>query len=411
MNPPIYRIQLKNGIRLLVIENPVADIISAQFFWRGGASAVGAAQAGLANLTASVLTKGTTSRNAEKIAEEVESMGALLGAECAPDYLSLHLKSIAGDFAHLFHLASDIIRNPTFPQSEVDREQQLVVQSIRSQQERPFSVAFAPLRKTLFGEHPYGYSLAGTTESVTAMTQGDLREFHCNCLRPEQLTLAICGRISPTAAEQLVKDALGDWIAPIPAHPPHLPEFPTLVGANTLRNQQPTQQTIIIIGFRAPSVYSTDWVALKLLAVHLGGGLSSRLFVQLREKQGLAYEVSASYSPRRYAGPFTAYIGTAPDTAEQALAGLQQEITRLLDKPLTEDELQLAKGKILGQYALSKQTNGQLAQLLGWYESLELGIECDRLYPELIQNLDAFELQQVAERHLCIPTVSVAGPD
>ena len=186
--------------------------------------------------------------------------------------------------------------------------------------------------------------------------------------------------------------------------------LPVLRGKQRLTTIQDSQQTIAIVGYRAPSIYSPDWSALKLLAVHLGGGLSSRLFVQLREKQGLAYDVSASYSSRRYDAPFIAQIGTAPANTERAIAGLQAEIERLRNQLLTDEELALAKRKILGQYALSKQTNAQLAQLMGWYETLGLGIERDRTYPSTIQALSAEAVQTAAQEHLCNPTISVAGP-
>ena len=411
MKPSIHCHQFKNGIRLLAIDNPEVDIVAAHLFWQGGCSSVFTPQVGLANLTASVLTKGTCSRDAAQIAEAVESMGAILGAECAPDYFTLSLKSVASDFPSLFRLAGDIIRNPTFPASELERERQLILQAIRAQQERPFSVAFTPLRSALFGEHPYAFSMAGTAESVAALDRMDLVAYHRDHLRSDNLVIAISGNMSPTEMESLVADVLGDWTtAPTACVEPHFPGFPQLQGEQTITNHQATQQTIAIVGYRAPSIYSDDWAALKLLAVHLGGGLSSRLFVQLREKQGLAYEVSASYSPRRYEAPFMAYIGTSPATSDRALTGLRQELQRLVEHPLTPEELQLAQRKILGQYSLSKQTNGQLAQLMGWYELLGLGIDYDRHYPDIVRNLTSSQLRQVAERYLSNPIISVAGP-
>ena len=317
---------------------------------------------------------------------------------------------MASDFPSLFSLAGDIIRNPTFPAAELERERQLILQAIRAQQERPFSVAFTPLRAALFGNHPYAFSMAGTAESVGALARMDLVTYHQNHLRADNLVIAISGNMSPLEVERLVADVLGDWSTPRAIADPPLPELPQLIGEQTLTNHQATQQTIAIVGYRAPSIYSDDWAALKLLAVHLGGGLSSRLFVQLREKQGLAYEVSASYSPRRYEAPFMAYIGTSPETCDRAVSGLRQELQRLVEHPLTPEELQLAQRKILGQYSLSKQTNGQLAQLMGWYELLGLGIDYDRHYPSMVRNLTSSQLQQVANHYLSNPIISVAGP-
>lgn len=340
-------------------------------------------------------------------------MGALLGAECAPDYCGLALKSVSSDFPALLRLASEIVRYPTFPDEEVERERHLILQAIRSQQEHPFTSAFAPLRKGLYGEHPYAHSIAGTPESVAMLSRQDVAQFQRDYFRPETTVIAICGRISLAEVEHWVSDCFGDWATlgdPSPIAVPNDSALPVLRGEQRLHAVQDTQQAIAIVGYRAPSIYSPDWEALRLLAVHLGGGLSSRLFVQLREKQGLAYDVSASYSSRRYDAPFIAQIGTAPANTERAIAGLQTEIGRLRNQPLTEEELTLAKRKILGQYALSKQTNGQVAQLMGWYEMLGLGVDRDCSYPDAIQTLSPEALQKAAQEYLCNPIISVAGP-
>ena len=413
MKPPVHRIQLENGIRLLAIETPDVDIVAGHVFWLGGVSATSVDQAGLAHLTAAVLTKGTDHFSARHIAESVESMGALLGAECAPDYCGLALKSVTSDFPALLSLASEIVRTPSFPEWEVERERDLVLQAIRAQREQPFTSAFSPLRRELYGEHPYARSIAGTVESVATLKRCDVVQFHRTHIRPDTTVIAICGRISLAEIEHWVRDCFGDWAPPSNlsiAAVPNRSVLPVLQGERRITTVQNTQQTIAIVGYRAPSIYSSDWAALKLLAVHLGGGLSSRLFVQLREKQGLAYDVSASYSSRRYDAPFIAQIGTAPANTERAIAGLQAEIERLRNQPLTDEELALAKRKMLGQYALSKQTNAQLAQLMGWYEMLGLGIERDRTYPSTIKALSAEAVQTAAQEHLCSPTISVAGP-
>ncbi|WP_017324395.1 pitrilysin family protein [Synechococcus sp. PCC 7336] len=410
MNPTIHRSQFSNGIVLLAIENPAVDIVSARLYWSGGALAETARQAGLSHLVAAVLTKGTEGRTALDIAECVESAGALFGSESTADYFALSLKSVASDFPSLFHLACEIARRPSFPQTEFDRERALVLQSIRAQQERPFTAAFDPLRRALYGNHPYAFAVTGTSDTVAALACADLVAYHRDRLRPDRLVVAIAGRIDPIEAECLVADALGDWLAPASAPELAVNPLPSLEGDRSLVSEQQTQQTIAMLGCRAAPIDNPDWIPLKLACVHLGGGLSSRLFVELREKRGLAYEVSASFAPRRHAAPLIAYLGTAPANAVEAVQGLRDEFDRLVQQPLTADELAIAKRKLLGQYALSKQTNSQLAQLLGWYETLGLGVAYDRHYPEAIAAVDADRLQRVVARYLTQPVLSVAGP-
>ena len=146
------------------------------------------------------------------------------------------------------------------------------------------------------------------------------------------------------------------------------------------------------------------------MSAYLGNGLSSRLFVELREKQGLAYDVSAFYPTRLGIAQFVAYIGTAPTNLPIALAGLRKEINRLKTTPLTAEELQVSKNKILGQYALGKQTNSQIAQTLGWYEVLGLGIEFDQAFQDAIAAVTIEGIQSAANACLTTESVSILGP-
>jgi predicted Zn-dependent peptidase len=141
----------------------------------------------------------------------------------------------------------------------------------------------------------------------------------------------------------------------------------------------------------------------------LGNGLSSRLFVELREKRGLAYEVSAFYPTRLENSQFVAYIGTASQNTGTALAGLRHECERLASVAITADELAICKSKLLGQYALGKQTNGQIAQVYGWYEVMGLGLEFDRQFVEAIASVTADDVQNVAKKYLVTPAISIVG--
>ncbi|HEY9838185.1 MAG TPA: insulinase family protein, partial [Vampirovibrionales bacterium] len=149
---------------------------------------------------------------------------------------------------------------------------------------------------------------------------------------------------------------------------------------------------------------------LKLLNTYLGNGLSSRLFVELREKRGLAYDVSAFYPTRLREAAFVVYMGTAPENTAIALKCLQTEVERLSSITLLEDELQAAKNKLLGQYALGKQTNAQIAQVFGWYEILGLGIDFDTRFTEEVAGISPLEAQEAASCYLTQAYISLVGP-
>ncbi len=407
----LQRLRLANGITLLLGQNPTVEILAAHCFFRGGSRAERPEQAGLSHLLAAVLTKGTRQRDSQAIAAWVESLGASLVVDSSADYLEVGLRCLSADFPKLVQLLAEILRDPSFPQAEVERERELLLQAIRAQQEQPFSLAFDQARQALYGDHPYALPGLGRLQTVGSLTREDLLAYHAAYCRPEGMVMAIVGPEPPETVAAQVEAALGDWVVPGPPAPdPELP-LPPLERPQLLKLPQPTQQTTIVMGFRGSSAASADYPALKLLATYLGSGLSSRLFVELRERSGLAYEVSAFFATRRDPAPFGAYLGTAAENTLVALERLQAELRRLKGSPLAQEEVEMAQRKLLGQYALSKQTNAQVAQLAGWYEILGLGLEFDRQYLQKVRQLTPAHLHQAAKTYLVNPAIALVGPE
>lgn len=417
-NRPVARTRLANGILVLVTENPAADIVSARMFLRAGSRWETRSQAGISHLVASVITKGTQQYSSLEIAEQVESIGASFGTDAAADYFLISLKTVARDFADMLRLAGEVMRYPTFPANEIELERRLTLQALRSRREQPFNVAMENLRHIMYGDHPYALSSLGSEESVEQLTQADLVNYHKRFFRPDQLVISIAGRITPEMAKNLVEQVFGDWTTD-PTHPPTFEPAPVKTKSDRSIAAQDTQQAIVMLGYFAPPVprqsaptleLAEDYAALKLLNTYLGSGLSSRLFVELREKRGLAYEVSAFYPTHLDPTHFITYMGTAPENTQKALDGLKAEVDRLVAQPLSEAELQNAKNKFLGQYALGKQTNAQIAHAFGWYEIVGLGLGFDERFPTQIETLTPNQIQAAAQRHLRHPYISVLGP-
>lgn len=409
-NQTVHRTVLNNGMVLLVVENPAADIIAARIFVRAGSCCEPTEKAGLAHLLSSVMTKGTSELSSLEIADAVESVGASLNTDAAADYFLLSLKTVSADFADILALAGQLLRSPTFPEAEVELERRLTLQHIRSQQEQPFTIAFDRLRQAIYQNHPYASSGLGWEATVSQISRADIQQYHQTYFRPDNIVISLAGRVSQVDAVALIEKVFGDWQAP-PTPLPTL-KLPTLASVpDWIKTAQQTQQSIVMLGYLAPSVRSSDYTALKLLATYLGNGLSSRLFVELREKLGLAYEVSAFYPTRIEPATFVVYIGTAPENTAIALSKLRTEVELLSTNELSEEDLQTAKNKLLGQYALGKQTNGQIAQVFGWYEILGLGIEFDTQFQQEVASVTTASAQQAAYQYLLEPYVSIVGPE
>ncbi|MBE7382707.1 MAG: insulinase family protein [Leptolyngbya sp. SIO1E4] len=408
--PLIHRTVLENGLVVIVIENPVADIISARMLIKVGTGHESRSQAGLFSLLASLLTKGTERLSSMEIAEQVESIGAGLSSDTSADYSLLSLKTVSADFEEILALSAELLRHPSFPEEELDLERRLTLQSIRSMQEQPFTVAYNALRTAMYGEHPYGLPDIGTEESIAGLTRDDVKTAHATYFRPDNCVMVVAGRITPERAVALATENFGDWVAPETPIPPLV--YPALPEAATHQSiTQATNQAIVIVGYPTPCVKDSAYAALKLVSTYLGNGLSSRLFVELREKRGLAYDVSAFYPTRLSQSQFVAYMGTAPENTTVALEGLRYETERLCQESLASEELDAAKNKLLGQYALGKQTNAQIAQLLAWYEVLGLGIDFDQAFQDAIAAVTADTLQTVAQAYFTQPFTVLLGPN
>ncbi|MGK7918488.1 MAG: M16 family metallopeptidase [Trichodesmium sp.] len=406
----INRTVLNNGIVLITTENTVADIVSAKIFLRIGSRYEAKKQSGISHLLAAVLTKGTEKLSSLDIANKIESVGARLGSDTTADYFLLSMKTVSEDFDDIFKLSGEIIRYPSFPETEIELEKRITIQSIRSQLEQPFTLAFSQLREMMYQNHPYALSTLGTENTVSQITRHDIQKFYQTYFRADNIVISIVGKISNEKAIALVEQIYGDWQPPrIPLPSLNLPKITAQPFA--AKKYQETQQSIIMLGYLAANVNSSDYPPLKLLNTYLGNGLSSRLFVELREKRGLAYDVSAFYPTRLYTSNFTVYIGTAAENTEIAQSGLRVEVERLVTNLLSEEELEVSKNKFLGQYALGKQTNSQIAQILGWYEILNLGIDFDNKFQENLAMVTTTQIQQVAKKYFIEPYISIVGPD
>ena len=409
--PNLHRLVLDNGITLIIVENQAADIISGRFFIKGAGTIVEQPdRAGVAHLVSSVMTKGTKNLTALEIAEKIESIGAGLGADASTDYFALSLKTVSADFPVMLELLGEIMRSPVFPESEVELERKLTLQGIKSQKEQPFNVAFNQLRQQMYPQHPYGVSVLGTEASVAALTRSDLEQYHQTYFRPDRLVISLSGRITKKQGVDLISQVFGDWQNP-DSPSPSINLTSPIPNPSQAEIIQDTQQSIVMLGYLGTKVDLEDYPVLKLISTYLGNGLSSRLFVELREKRGLAYDVSAFFPTRLDNAPFITYMGTAPINTEIAIEGLSTEVERLTKETLSEAELQGAKNKLLGQYALGKQTNGEIAQTYGWYETLGLGIEFDRDFQAAIPPITPKMVKEVANKYFSQPYISLVKPE
>ncbi len=394
-----------NGAIAGVLANPTTDVVAGRVFVVGGSRCDGE-RPGIGQLLAAALTRGTATANAREIADAVESLGAGLGTEVQPDYFLVRFKGVSADWPALLELAADLVRRPTFPETEVELERRLLLEAVHQRQHQPLAIAWDALRPHLYGHHPYGQPELGVAEAIAALSAADLQEHHRRWFQPDRLIVALAGRLEPEAVWEAIEQQFGDWEGTAPP----LPSLPRGVTPGAVWVDHPHPQTWVLWGCPAPAIAHPDAVPFHLMSVGLGDGPSSRLFVELREKRGLAYDVAAMFPWRAEASHLLAYVRTAPADTETVYALLTEEIERWQAEPLPAGEWQMLQSKVLGQQALRCQTNGQWAQALGWREAMGLPLRWDRQFAQAIQAATPQDGQRVAQTYLRPGSWAIARP-
>ena len=358
---PIQKFTLANGLRLLVKEDSRLPFVEFRAVFQGGVLAETTANNGATLLLAKLLLKGTAKRNAETLANEIESVGGHLDSYGGNNSFGVNAEVLSTDFATGLDLVTDVLLNPVFPGAELEREKEIQVAGIRSRKDELLKSASLAMRRALFGEAGYGLDSLGTEESVETISVADLKALHARLTRPDNCVLAVFGDVKAEEVRAVVERALGGWqpgAAVVSAAARH--------GAsdlNSIRRVEETRdkkQAVLVIGFAGTTMGSEDKYALDLLQ-ECCSDLGSRLFLRIREQLGLAYYVGAQNFAGLAPGYFAFYTGTEPAKAAQVEKELLAEAALLRTEGLSAEELKRAKAKIIGQKKISRADLGNLA--------------------------------------------------
>ena len=393
---------------LWLLHRPGAPILSAKLWMRGGSGSDAPGERGAAQLLAGVLSRGCGPYSADALADLVEGCGAGLRCEAAEDATLISLKCASDDAATLLPLLLQMVRSPWLVEDQIALERQLNLQTLQRQREDPFQVAHDALREQLYGSGPYGHDPLGVEPDLAALERSHLQTLAAGLGR-RGAALVLSGVI-PDHTEALLEQSLtaqpwqgGDPGQALPlTHP-----APQTSIASCIED---TEQVVLMLGCCVPALADPDNLSLRVLQAHLGLGMSSRLFLRVREELGLAYDVGVHMPARRGPTPFIWHLSTSADRAGEATCALLDEWQRLQESVLSNSELSLAKAKYRGQEAMGRQTCGQIADrqalLLGF------GLPEDTIAQAMARSetLEAADLQTVARRHLGAPSLSLCGP-
>jgi zinc protease len=405
---------LGNGMVVIAKHSPTTPAVTLHASFTAGTVFDPLAQTGLAHFVSRTIDRGTETRTADQIAEELDSRGVSLGVTVNRHAVQIVCTCLVEDLQAMLVILADIATRPVFPEAEVSNRRGEIITLIRQDEDNPAPVANEALMAALYGEtHPYGKRPRGRVEDVETIDRAALRRFHAERFRPAALSLVMVGDVSPASAMAAADAAFASWKGAPPAELV-LPEVPP-ASARTVRviPMMNKAQTDIGYGFtsvrRSDPSYYAYWLMNNILGQYSLGG---RLGDSIRERQGMAYYVFSGLDANVIPGPLTIRAGVSPANVERAVASIDEELAKLADEGPTEKEVVDSKQYLIGSMPRMLETNIGIATFLQTEEFFNLGLDYDLRVPGLLQAVTRDEIHEAARRTLnpSKATVAVAGP-
>lgn len=405
--PRPQQFTLKNGARVLVLEDHRFPTVTFSFSVRGGS--LYQQKPGVADLTASMLDEGTQSRTAQQIAALTEEMGATLGADSGTETAELSANGPSDQTDALINLLGDVLLHPAFPEDRLQRVRFQTANNLVQQRSDPNFLAGQLAARVIYGDTPYA-ALAPTPEQVAEVTREDLLAFHRRAYRPEGALLGITGDVRATEVQAALEKALADWKpeGPAPTPPPARPEAASATRVYMVARPG-SVQTALRFTSLGISRTDPDYLALVVANRVLGGSSSSRLFQNLREERGYTYGAYSILDAPRWPGTWSSYASVRTPVTGDAAREFVHEIRRLSEEPVAAEELARAKRALVGSFARTLESpEGVLARATE-IARYDLPADYWDTYPARIEAVTPADVQRVAKKYLAGGRVQVVA--
>jgi zinc protease len=416
--PAARQSKLENGLTLLLVEDHKSPIVTMMIgipLTIEPSEDIGnlTNQIAIAKATAELITEGAGSRNAEQVAREVETLGGKLSTTANDDYAEVSVSVVAENAARMLDLVGDVLLRPTFPEEEVALYKRNRIQNVVVQRQDPSFLAGEQFDRIIYGKHPYAIS-SPTPASIEQLDRNKLAEFHRSHLGPSKSVAVIVGDFEPARMEGKVRAVFSEWKEP---------QENSIAGRAPVELSKETKRQVFLIDragseqadFRIGTlaVRRSDPAYFPLLVVNsiLGAGTSSRLFLNIRERKGYAYDVYSSVDGLRLGGSFYAGAETRTDVTSRAINEMLAEFDRLREMKVGQQELQSAKNYLNGLFSLSLSAQGGIADRLIQEYTLDLPKDYMESYRSRIESVTAEQVQEVARKYLLTdrPVIVVVG--
>lgn len=389
-----------NGITVLVLEQHFLPIVEIHALIKAGSAQDPPDKAGLANLVASLLDEGTTTRTSKQQAEQIDFVGGALEAKAAEDFTTASARVLKKDVDLGFTLLADMLQHPAFHKQEFERIRTQLLGEMASDNDDPGHIAMKAFNQLVFHGHPYRWPVTGTEETLSKITLADVQSFYGREYSPSQVIVTVVGDITLEQATALVQTHLGAW-KKVAVTARNTKKASPVERRTVQLIEKDLSQSTIVLGHGGLSRAHPDFYSVTVMNYILGaGGFSSRLMDSIRDKQGLAYGIMSHFDARLMPGSFWVNLQTKTETTNQAITGVLSEIKSIRDAPVSDQELAEAKSFLVGSFPLRLDSTAKLAQVLAQVEFYGLGFEYFSDYPKWIERVTKEDVQRVAKQYL-----------
>lgn len=410
----ILRRELENGIVVLARENFASPSVVISGFLVAGSLGETHQDAGLAYLTAQALMRGTKERSFNQIFESIESIGARLSLGASTHTTFMQGKALAEDLQVILSLLSEVLRNPNFPKSQIDRLKGEHLTSLAIRDQDTGARAQLAFDELAYRDHPYSLPTSGYKDTISTISAANIRTFHRKSFGPQGMVLAVVGAVEAKAVIAAVERALGEWHNP--RQQPH-PELPPVGKPSGLLRKlvylPGKSQCDIVLGTPGPSRFDEDYMAASLGNSILGRfGMYGRIGDAVRESAGLAYYAYSSVSGGPGPGPWQVVAGVNPNGVEKAIDLIRGEIRKIVTKRVTKRELTENQANYIGRLPLQLESNEGVAGSLLHIERYDLGLDYYQRFPDLVASVTKDDVFRATKRYLDPDhlAIAIAGP-
>lgn len=390
---------LSDGATMLYTPNSSNDIIAISIYAKGGQLLDKIA--GTANLTAATMMKGTKNYTSLELSQVLEDNGIKIVPSVGADAFSITVLTTKDEYDKTMELLNEVVNNAIFDDYEIEKVKSNKLSAIKTNKDVPIKQAIEEYRDMIYKNTPYSISSKVLEKNIQNIKKSDIIEYYNKIFNPKNIVISINGNIDKDKTIQdlnkIFEPKADSQTFDYKTYDSKIPRI-TTPRTNTIK--MPTETAWILLGWQTDGVLSEkDYATLQVIDSILGTGMSSRLFKELREQEGLAYQLGTGYSPNVLRGSFMMYIGTNPATLEKSKQGLFSEIEKLKTEYVGDKELKDAKEKLIGNYVIGLETNLDKASNTGWYEASTRGYEFKEKYVDLINSVTDADIIEVANKY------------